>query len=175
MDLSPLLSVFLSARYSFLSLSCRNLSGSSGAGSDASPIRVLPGYRRSGCLYHRQFDPWYRQPSAHRHDLNGAAYRLVPGLVHHLRRFDICVAAGPVSDASHFQRHFRRIFSPNPPGLLRMKNDASFNDAKRLYLEQYGDPMVTNTYLKIALALLSVVCVALALIDLRTIRTFQNF
>src|ERR1700674_2814955 len=139
------------------------------------PIRVLPGYRRSGCFYHRQSDPWNPQPSAHRHDLNGAAYRLVPGLVHHLRRFDICVAAGPVSDESHFQRHFRRIFRPNSPGLLRMKNDASFNDAKRLYLEQYGDPMVTNTYLKIALALLSVVCVALALIDLRTIRTFQNF
>src|SRR5690348_2534040 len=56
-----------------------------------------------------------------------------------------------------------------------MNNDESFYDAKRLYLEQYGDPMVTNTYLKIALALLSVVCVALALIDLRTIRTFQNF
>src|SRR5260221_4757006 len=56
-----------------------------------------------------------------------------------------------------------------------MSNDASFYDAKRLYLEQYGDPMVTNTYLKIALALLTIVCVALALIDLRTIRTFQNF
>ena len=56
-----------------------------------------------------------------------------------------------------------------------MNNDSSFYDAKRLYLEQYGDPMVTNTYLKIALALLSMVCVALALIDLRTIRTFQNF
>ncbi len=56
-----------------------------------------------------------------------------------------------------------------------MDRDATFHDAKRLYLEQYGDPMVTNTYLKIALALLSVVCVALALIDLRTIRTFQNF
>ena len=38
-----------------------------------------------------------------------------------------------------------------------MSNDASFYDAKRLYLEQYGDPMVTNTYLKIALALLSLV------------------
>src|SRR5258708_4334788 len=139
------------------------------------PIRVLPGYCLSGCFYHRQSNPWNPQPSAHRHDLNGAAYRLVPGLIHHLRRFDICVAAGPVSDESHFQRHFRRIFRPNPPGLLRMKNDASFNDAKRLYLEQYGDPMVTNTYLKIALALLSVVCVALALIDLRTIRTFQDF
>jgi len=56
-----------------------------------------------------------------------------------------------------------------------MDRDASFYDAKRLYLESCGDPMVTNTYLKIALALLSIVCVALALIDLRTIRTFQNF
>jgi type IV secretory pathway component VirB8 len=56
-----------------------------------------------------------------------------------------------------------------------MTRDASFENAKRLYLESYGDPMVTNTYLKIALAMLSLVCVALALIDLRTIRTFQNF
>jgi type IV secretion system protein VirB5 len=56
-----------------------------------------------------------------------------------------------------------------------MKTDNSFQDAKRLHLEQYADPMVTNTYLKIALALLAIVCVALALIDLRTIRTFQNF
>ena len=56
-----------------------------------------------------------------------------------------------------------------------MDRDATFQDAKRLYLEQYGDPMVTNTYLKIALALLSVVCSALALIDLKTLRTFQNF
>jgi hypothetical protein len=53
-----------------------------------------------------------------------------------------------------------------------MDPDASFHDAKRLYLESYGDPMVTNTYLKIALALLALVCVALALLDLRTIRTF---
>ena len=36
-----------------------------------------------------------------------------------------------------------------------MNRDASFQDAKRLYLESCGDPMVTNTYLKIALALLS--------------------
>jgi type IV secretory pathway TrbF-like protein len=56
-----------------------------------------------------------------------------------------------------------------------MENDASFRDAKRLYLEQYGDPMVTNTYLKIALVLLALVAVGLGLIDLRTIRTFQNF
>ena len=56
-----------------------------------------------------------------------------------------------------------------------MTQDRSFHDAKRLYLEQYGDPMVTNTYLKIALALLALVCVALALVDLHTIRTFRNF
>jgi type IV secretory pathway TrbF-like protein len=56
-----------------------------------------------------------------------------------------------------------------------MNRDASFENAKRLYLESYGDPMVTNTYLKIAVALLSLVCLALAWIDLRTIRTFQNF
>jgi type IV secretory pathway component VirB8 len=56
-----------------------------------------------------------------------------------------------------------------------MDRDATFHDAKRLYLESCGDPMVTNTYLKVALVLLSVVCVALALIDLRTIRTFRDF
>ena len=56
-----------------------------------------------------------------------------------------------------------------------MKNDSTFDDAKRLYLEQYGDPMVTNTYLKIALVLLALVALSLGLIDMRTIRTFQNF
>jgi type IV secretory pathway TrbF-like protein len=56
-----------------------------------------------------------------------------------------------------------------------MSDDRSFHDAKRLYLEQYGDPMVTNTYLKIALVLLSLVAVGLALVDLRTLRTFANF
>lgn len=56
-----------------------------------------------------------------------------------------------------------------------MDRDATFHDAKRLYLESCGDPMVTNTYLKVALALLALVCLALGLIDLRTLRTFRNF
>jgi type IV secretory pathway TrbF-like protein len=56
-----------------------------------------------------------------------------------------------------------------------MEPDASFQNAKRLYLESCGDPMVTNTYLKIALVLVSLVAVGLALVDLKTIRTFQNF
>ena len=56
-----------------------------------------------------------------------------------------------------------------------MDRDASFQNAKRLYLESCGDPMVTNTYLKIALVLVSLGAVGLALVDLRTIRSFQNF
>lgn len=56
-----------------------------------------------------------------------------------------------------------------------MIDDRTFQDAKRLYLEQYGDPMVTNTYLKIALTLVSLVTVGLLILDLKTIRTFENF
>jgi type IV secretory pathway TrbF-like protein len=56
-----------------------------------------------------------------------------------------------------------------------MGADPVFVNARRLYLESNGDPMVTNTYLKIALALVSLVALGLALVDLKTIRTFQNF
>jgi type IV secretion system protein VirB5 len=56
-----------------------------------------------------------------------------------------------------------------------MSDDRSFHDAKRLYLEQYGDSMVTNTYLKIALTLVSLIAVGLLLLDLKTIKTFQDF
>jgi type IV secretory pathway TrbF-like protein len=56
-----------------------------------------------------------------------------------------------------------------------MGPDPVFENAKRLYLESNGDPMVTNTYLKMALALVSLVALGLALVDLKTIRTFQNF
>jgi type IV secretion system protein VirB5 len=56
-----------------------------------------------------------------------------------------------------------------------MSDDHTFQDAKRLYLEQYGDPMVTNTYLKIALTLVSIIAVGLLVLDWKTIRTFENF
>jgi type IV secretory pathway component VirB8 len=56
-----------------------------------------------------------------------------------------------------------------------MSDDRTFHDAKRLYLEQYGDPMVTNTYLKIALTLVSLVAAGLLVLDLKTIKTFQDF
>src|SRR5438876_9058085 len=56
-----------------------------------------------------------------------------------------------------------------------MNDDDTFQNAKRLYLEQYGDPMVTNTYLKIALALVSLVAAGLVVLNIKTIRTFQDF
>src|ERR1700732_2172187 len=56
-----------------------------------------------------------------------------------------------------------------------MSDDRTFQDAKRLYLEQYGDPMVTNTYLKIALTLVSLIAVGLLVLDWKTIRTFEDF
>jgi len=56
-----------------------------------------------------------------------------------------------------------------------MSDDRTFQDGKRLYLEQYGDPMVTNTYLKIALTLVSLIAVGLLALDWKTIRTFENF
>ena len=56
-----------------------------------------------------------------------------------------------------------------------MIDDTSFQNAKRLYLEQYGDPMVTNTYLKIALTLVSLVAAGLVFLNIRTIRTFKDF
>jgi type IV secretory pathway TrbF-like protein len=54
-------------------------------------------------------------------------------------------------------------------------SDKEFNEAKQLYLEKYGDAIVTNNYLKVALALLSIVAAGLVLMDLHTIHTFRSF
>jgi type IV secretory pathway TrbF-like protein len=54
-------------------------------------------------------------------------------------------------------------------------SDNQFNEAKQLYLEKYGDAIVTNHYLKIALALLCLAALGLIALNQRTIRTFRNF
>ena len=38
-----------------------------------------------------------------------------------------------------------------------MSNHAAPNEAKQLYMEQFGEAIVTNSYLKIAVAVLSLV------------------
>ena len=56
-----------------------------------------------------------------------------------------------------------------------MKNDATFNEAKQLYMEQYASAIVTGVYLKIAVALLSLVVLGLVLMNLKVVRTLENF
>jgi type IV secretory pathway component VirB8 len=53
--------------------------------------------------------------------------------------------------------------------------DDSFNEAKQLYLEQYGSAIVTGGYLKIAVTLLAAVVLGLVLMNFKTIRTLENF
>src|SRR5260370_10136269 len=55
------------------------------------------------------------------------------------------------------------------------KQDASFIAAKQLYAEQFGDAIVTNTYLKIALLAMALVSAGLIYANVRTVRMFQNF
>jgi type IV secretory pathway component VirB8 len=56
-----------------------------------------------------------------------------------------------------------------------MKNDATFNEARQFYLEQYASAIVTGGYLKIAVALLSLVVLGLVVMNLKIVRTLENF
>ena len=55
------------------------------------------------------------------------------------------------------------------------KPDRTFNAAKQLYAEQFGDSIVTNTYLKIALLAMAMVSAGLIYTNLKTVRMVQNF
>jgi type IV secretion system protein VirB5 len=55
------------------------------------------------------------------------------------------------------------------------KQDPTFNAAKQLYAEQFGDAIVTNTYLKIALLAMALVSAGLIYTNVRTVRMVQNF
>jgi type IV secretion system protein VirB5 len=53
--------------------------------------------------------------------------------------------------------------------------DPTFNEAKQFYLEQYASAIVTGGYLKIAVALLSLVVFGLVLMNLKVVRTLESF
>lgn len=53
--------------------------------------------------------------------------------------------------------------------------DETFNEAKQLYLEQYASAIVTGGYLKVAVAVLSLVVFGLVLISLRIVRRLDTF
>lgn len=54
-------------------------------------------------------------------------------------------------------------------------NNHEFNETRQLYLEKYGDAVVTSNYLRIAVALLSIAILGLIILDLKTIHTFKDF
>jgi type IV secretory pathway TrbF-like protein len=54
-------------------------------------------------------------------------------------------------------------------------SNSTMNQAKQLYMEQFGDAIVTNSYLKIAVAVLSLAVLGLVILDVRTLGTFRNF
>ncbi len=53
--------------------------------------------------------------------------------------------------------------------------DPTFNEAKQLYLEQYASAIVTGGYLKIAVAVLSLVVLGLVLVNVKIARTLESF
>src|SRR5207237_8284266 len=55
------------------------------------------------------------------------------------------------------------------------KQDATFSAAKQLYAEQFGDAIVTNTYLKLALLAMALVSAGLIYANVNTARMVQNF
>src|SRR5580658_819450 len=91
---------------------------------------------------------------------------------------DLWVAKDSGSDQSLVQRSCRSgLRSACGDGCLhrsRMKMtaeakpDRTFNAAKQLYAEQFGDSIVTNTYLKIALLAMALVSAGLIYTNLKT-------
>jgi type IV secretory pathway component VirB8 len=53
--------------------------------------------------------------------------------------------------------------------------DPVFNQAKQFYLEQYASAIVTGGYLKIAVAILSIVVLGLVAMNLKIVRTMESF
>jgi hypothetical protein len=61
----------------------------------------------------------------------------------------------------------KRVLPPRPV--------KDFNTAKRLYMKQFGSGLVTNNYLLVALAGVSLVAAGLIWLNLKTHQTFKNF
>jgi len=55
------------------------------------------------------------------------------------------------------------------------KSDAEFQAGKRLYAEQWGDAVVTNTYLKITILALSLLCAGSLYIAYATVKKIDSF
>ena len=55
------------------------------------------------------------------------------------------------------------------------QSETTFNEAKQIYLETYGDAITTSTYLKATVAVLALVVLGLVILNLKTIQIFRNW
>jgi type IV secretory pathway TrbF-like protein len=58
---------------------------------------------------------------------------------------------------------------------LPVPSDAEFSAAKRLYAEQWGDAVVTNTYLKLTIAALCLLCAGSLYISYNAVKKMETF
>ncbi len=65
------------------------------------------------------------------------------------------------------QTHTETLCVENPPS-------PAITRAAERYLEQYGDPLVMNTYLKIALLVLAAICLMLGFLISRSQKALAN-
>jgi hypothetical protein len=57
---------------------------------------------------------------------------------------------------------------------VQTKATPEITRAAERYLEQYGDPLVMNTYLKVTILVLAVVCLALAALTFKSQKALAN-
>jgi type IV secretory pathway component VirB8 len=55
------------------------------------------------------------------------------------------------------------------------ESGTTFNEAKQIYLETYGDAITTGTYLKVAVAVLAMTVLGLVVLNVKTVQTFRNW
>jgi len=55
------------------------------------------------------------------------------------------------------------------------QSETTFNEAKQIYLETYGDAITTGTYLKATVAVLALIVLGLVILNLKTIQTFRGW
>jgi len=58
--------------------------------------------------------------------------------------------------------------------MLTAPPEKTFNQAKQQFMEHYGSALVTNTYLKIALAGMTAVSLGLVVLNMKTVQKYQN-
>ena len=63
----------------------------------------------------------------------------------------------------------------SPESRPLMSDTKDFNEAKHLFFAQFGNALVTNTYLKIALALVSLIALGLLVLNFKTHQLVQDF